>query len=79
MSRSRKRNAIDGCALHFCERADKRIWHRKMRAMCRARLHNADVESTLMPVDDEAGEMPNCRRGGKWWFDPREHPELLRK
>lgn len=79
MSRSRKKTPVCGLAYCDSEKEDKRIWHRRMRAAVLVRLHNADPDEVLLPHEHEIGELWNLGKDGKHRFDPREHPELLRK
>ncbi len=79
MSCSRRKHPI---ANWFCcqsEKQDKRIWHRRMRAMIRVRLCEPDPDLILLPLDNEAGNVWSMGKDGKAPFDPIEHPEWMRK
>ena len=79
MSRSRRKTPV---AYWFCcdsEKDDKRLWHRKMRAMIRQRLREPDPDSILLPLDIEASNVWAMGKDGKARFDPREQPRLMRK
>ncbi len=81
MSRSYLRTPI--CGNFFCgdcsEKADKRIWHRRMRAAILVRLHNADADEIVLPHEREVSNVWAMAKDGKCRFDPREHPKLMRK
>ncbi len=80
MSRSKRKHSFCGIyGLFDSEQNFKRIWHRRMRAMNRARLHCCNPDSVLLPLDIEAGDIYCSIREGEKWFDAREHPEWMRK
>lgn len=80
MSRSRRKTPV--CDWFGCEseKKGKWLWHRRMRAMIRQRLLEPDLDAILLPLDNEVSNT--------WWalskekkkrFNPREHPEWMRK
>ena len=79
MSRSRRK--IPVCSICCCdsEKEDKRIWHRRMRLMSRHQLLEPDRDAVLIPLTNEVGNVWEMRKDGKTRFDPREHPEWMRK
>lgn len=80
MSRSRRKTPICGFYGVFeSDRNFKRIWHRRMRAMNRARLHSCNPDTVLLPLDDEAGNLWCSSKETKKWFAAREYPERMRK
>jgi hypothetical protein len=78
MSRSRRKTPQMGWAAHS-EKEDKRIWHRRMRAMIRHRLCEPDLDLILLPLDNEASNVWSMGKDGKGWFDPIKYPDLMRK
>ena len=81
MSRSHRRAPI--CGNFFCgdrsEKADKRMWHRRMRAAILVRLHGADLDEVVLPHEREVSNVWAMAKDGKYRFDPLEHPKLMRK
>ncbi|RYX82997.1 hypothetical protein EON83_16485 [bacterium] len=59
----------------------KRIWHRRLRVMMRVRLHNYNPDTVWLVHDREASDVRDwqSKKEGKFFFDPREHPYLMRK
>ena len=78
MSRSVRKTPICGLGADS-EKIDKMLWHRKMRALIRQRLHNFDPDLLLLPLDNEAGNLWAMGKDGKTYFDPREFPKVMRK
>ena len=79
MSRSRRKTPI--CDWFGCrsEKDEKRVWHRRMRAMIRQRLLEPDFDAILLPLPNEVETVWCMSKDGKSWFDAREHPEWMRK
>jgi hypothetical protein len=80
MSRSYRRRPHIGYFL--CDHSDKwwkRLWHGRMRAMSRIALHSFDGDSDFLPDHREVDTIWASFKEGKMRFDPREHPELMRK
>lgn len=80
MSRSKRKTSIAG--IYGCTDSDrlfKRIWHGRMRAMMRIRLHGCDPDTVWLVDAREAGNLWVSRREGKFFFGPRERPHLMRK
>ena len=82
MSRSRRKTPIAGLfGSTESDKVFKRIWHRRMRVMMRNRLHDCDPD-TVWPVHDrEASDVRDwqSKKEGKYFFDAREYPQLMRK
>ena len=71
MSRSYRRTPVStpyGCQ---SEKADKRLWHRRMRAAILVRLHNADPDEVWLPHTREVSNPWCMGKDGKWRFDPQ--------
>ena len=81
MSRSYRNAPIRGNYFggECSEKADKRLWHRRMRAAILVRLHDADPDEVLLPHEREISDVWCMAKDGKHRFDPREHPKLMRK
>jgi hypothetical protein len=79
MSRSYRHTPKCSWSRHDSEKADKKLWHRRMRTAIRARLHNANPDEVLLPLDNEIGNVWCFYKDGKFRFDPREHPKWMRK
>ena len=79
MSRSRRKHSITGGAGDGSAKDTRQIWHRRMRAMMRVRLHDCDPDLVWLPDDREASNLRNMSREVKAFFDAREHHEWMRK
>ena len=79
MSRSRKKTPVCGRGFDGSEKNCKRIWHRRMRAAILVRLHNFDSDEVTLPHQREVSNVWAMGKDGKQRFDPREHPEWMRK
>ena len=76
MSRSRKKTPICGFTTADSESADKRLWHKRMRAAERDRLVN-DPESEPTHRHDVSGVWDMAKDGKQYLGD--RFPELMRK
>ena len=67
MSRSRKRNPIHGIA-GDSEKADKKIWHSRLRAREREAIHRGDE---IMPEERDVSNPWSMGKDGKfrWEFE----------
>lgn len=75
MSRSRRKTPIAGYATAESEAQDKRIWHKRARAMQRQRLH---WDGDPLPVQPNEAINPWAMgKDGKCWMP--EHEEVWRK
>ena len=75
MSRSRRRTPIYGNAIARSESVDKRIWHGRMRACERDRLHHAlaDPEAHLSTrVREVSNRWAMSKDGRHWWSWSRQ-------
>ena len=80
MSRSFRRRSHIGYYLRDnSDRWWKCFWHRKMRAMSHVALHDFDGDADFLPHQNEVSSVWCSWKEGKMYFDPREHPELMRK
>jgi hypothetical protein len=79
MSRSRRKHSIHGWGGDGSEKVSKQIWHRRLRAMMRVRLHSCDPDTVWLVDDREASDVWAMLKEAKVLFDPREHPEWMRK
>ena len=79
MSRSYRRTPVSNRYGCDSEKECKRIWHRRMRAAILVRLRNIDPDEILLPHKREICDVWEMGKDGKWRFDPREFPQLLRK
>ena len=61
------------------EKPYKVIWHQKMRAAIRHRLHHAALDTLLLPHEREVFSDWDFGRSGRRWFHPEEHPKMMRK
>jgi hypothetical protein len=78
MGRSKRRTPVRGITSADSEKQDKRLYNRRYRRVCRQALHVAPARE-LLPVLREYSNVGAMDKDGKFWFDPRERPELLRK
>lgn len=76
MSRSRKKSKILGFATSDSEAADKRIWHKRMRAAERDRLIT-DPESEPTHQNDVSNPWSMAKDGKHYWSEMPE--DQLRK
>ncbi len=79
MSRSKRKHSIHGWGSQDSEKVFKQIWHRRLRAMMRVRLYNCDPDTIWLVHDREASDVWASLKEGKSFFDPRKHPEWMRK
>ena len=61
------------------EKPYKIIWHQMMRAAVRQCLHHADPDAILLPHEREIFSDWDFGRSRRRWFNPKEHPEWMRK
>jgi hypothetical protein len=78
MSRSTKRTPVCGMTGAPSEKQDKRLYNRRYRRMCKQVLH-VNPACELLPHLREYSNPWAMDKDGKWWFDPKERPELMRK
>lgn len=57
----------------------KKYWHRKMRAATLVVLRDFDVDSGFLPHTRQVSHIWASSKEGKIRFDPRQHPERMRK
>jgi hypothetical protein len=83
LSRSRQKTPMT-CAWYaytcHSEKKYKRIWNRRIRMMTRQRLLEPDFDTILLPLSKRDGAKDlEWGRTARKRFDPREHPEWMRK
>jgi hypothetical protein len=72
VSRSRKKNPHCGHAGAESEKADKKIWHSRMRARERLRLHH-DPEGVTTCEDDVSNVWGMAKDGKQYWPDEKNY------
>jgi hypothetical protein len=75
MSRSRRKNSITGNTTSDSEKYDKRLNNRKMRRQNKLRLINGRDFVEMKQVSNPY----NMDKDGRQMFDPKKHPNLMRK
>ena len=78
MSRSKKRTPVCGNAGARSEKQDKRLYNRRYRHVCKQLIHVAP-ERELLPLLREYSNPGAMAKDGKFWFDPKRRPKLMRK
>ena len=78
MSRSKRRTPVRGRTSARSEKQDKRLYNRRYRRACKQAIH-ADPTQEMLPLLREYSNPGAMDKDGKFWFDPRARPELLRK
>ena len=76
MTRSFRKNPFSGYTKAESDKADKKIFHGRMRAKEREALHHG---KEIIPADKESGNPWAWDKDGKGRFDPKQHPSLMRK
>ncbi|SKA06368.1 hypothetical protein [Novilysobacter spongiicola] len=77
MTRSKRKTPIAGAAAAGSEKDDKQASHRKLRRAVR-QLIPSGKDDTL-PVEQELTNPWSMAKDGKLYFDPANHPRLMRK
>jgi len=78
MSRSRRSTPIAGITCAASEKSDKRVANRKGRRVNREIL-SASNDDSLLRDRKATGDPWNMSKDGKQFFNPSEHPNLMRK
>lgn len=78
MSRSRKKTPVCGITTAQSEKQDKRLYNRRFRRVFKQVIRVAP-ESEVLPVLREYSNPWAMNKDGKSRFDPRRHPEWMRK
>lgn len=78
MSHSRRKHPFCGYTTAESEKDDKRRYNRRYRRVCRQILHS-NPEREILPVLKEVSDIWWMDKDGKGRFNPKLHPELLRK
>lgn len=66
MSRSRKKSPVTGITVADSEAQDKRLWHKRLRAMTRARLAHED-DPFPVAVNEASSPWLMSKDGKRWW------------
>ncbi|MEG3193746.1 hypothetical protein SNE32_16110 [Lysobacter sp. D1-1-M9] len=77
MARSMRKTPIAGATSAGSEKCDKQASHRKLRRAVR-QLIPCGRDDTL-PVEQELTNPWSMAKDGKLYFDPANHPRLMRK
>ncbi len=78
MSRSRRSTPIAGITCASSEKSDKRVAARRDRRVNREIL-SASNEDSLLKDRKATGDPWDMAKDGKQFFNPSEHPNLMRK
>ncbi len=78
MSRSRKKTPVHGMTTARSEKKDKRLYNRRFRHVSKQALH-VNPECEVLPHLREYSNPWSMDKDGKVRFDPKKHPELMRK
>ncbi|RRJ96005.1 hypothetical protein Ga0100231_018805 [Opitutaceae bacterium TAV4] len=82
MSRSRRRTPCGGITTARSEKSDKQDAHRRLRTRLRsalARQQEQPEADSVWPGPRDVSDPWAMAKDGKCWFDPRQHPNLMRK
>ncbi len=79
MSRSFRRSRFCGITCANSDKPWKRSWHGEMRAATRTLLCHFDPLRDFLPHENVVSDVWESCKETKPRFDPREHPELMRK
>src|SRR5207244_2425008 len=79
MSRSRRKNPICGITTAQSEKQNKREYNRRFRRATRQALRHFDTERDVLPHLREHSDPWAMDKDGKQRFDPKAHPDLMRK
>jgi hypothetical protein len=80
MGQSRKKTPISGITTARSEKEWKQEVHRTQRRIEREILRKADdLEAIQLPEKREIDSVWNAPKDGKYIFDPKKHPKLMRK
>jgi len=82
VSRSKRREPITGVTTAESEKEWKRDANRKLRRAVNQKVQQlpaTDPDAVVLPVMDEVANQYSDPKDGKQHFDPRKHPQLMRK
>ena len=78
MSRSRKKTPVHGMTTARSEKKDKRLYNRRFRRVSKQALQVSPQQKVLPHLREHSD--PWCMdKDGKVRFDPKKHPEWMRK
>ena len=78
MSRSRKKTPVHGMTTARSEKKDKRLYNRRFRRVSKQALQ-FNPEQEVLPHLREYSNPWSMDKDGKVRFDPKKHPEWMRK
>lgn len=78
MSRSRRKTPVTGITTATSEKQDKRSANRRIRQRVKRRL-DENPETEVVPLERETSNVWAMEKDGKLRFDPKLHPDLMRK
>ena len=78
MARSRKKTPVHGMTTASSEKEDKRFYNRRFRRVSKQALR-VNPEREVLPHLREYSNPWCMDKDGKVRFDPKKHPELMRK
>ena len=82
MSRSKRSESITGITTAESEKEWKRDANRRLRRAVNQTLQQlpaSDPDALILPVMDDVANQYSGPKDGKQHFDPRKHPQLMRK
>lgn len=77
MTRSYKKTPVSGWSTSRSEKADKKLWHSRLRAHERDKISTENYDA--IPHVHEVSNPWSMDKDGKWRFEPKEYPSLRRK
>ncbi|HXF38109.1 MAG TPA: hypothetical protein VN687_00210 [Blastocatellia bacterium] len=78
MSRSRRKTPIHGMTTARSEKKDKRLYNRRFRHVSKQALHVSPQQEPLPHLREHSNPW-SMDKDGKVRFDPKKHPEWMRK
>jgi hypothetical protein len=78
MARSRKKTPVQGMTTANSEKQDKRLYNRRFRRISKQAIH-VESEREVLPHLKEYSNPWCMDKDGKARFDPKKHPEWMRK
>jgi hypothetical protein len=78
MSRSKRKHPIAGMSASASDKREKQDANRKERKRVHATLTQQPT-TDLLPHKREVSDVWSMPKDGKWRFDAKKHPKLMRK
>jgi hypothetical protein len=80
MGKSIKKNPFSGMTKSKTNKKDKRIANKQFRMEIKQKLkHMYDPEAEVFPEKEEISNVYNFTKDGKFRFNPKVYPKLMRK